>query len=56
MTQRRAAHGGRLSETTLASGEEPAGGMDVVNEESGRCFEPAPGRNWLVGASASLRF
>jgi iron complex outermembrane receptor protein len=28
----------------------------IVNEANGRYFEPAPGRNWLFGASATLPF
>ncbi|MFM1991074.1 MAG: Colicin receptor precursor [Pseudomonadota bacterium] len=31
-------------------------GSVIVNEASGRFFEPGPGRAWLVGASASLAF
>jgi iron complex outermembrane receptor protein len=31
-------------------------GSVIVNEGNGRFFEPAPGRNWTVGASASASF
>ena len=31
-------------------------GSVIVNEGNARFFEPAPGRIWLAGASASLRF
>lgn len=31
-------------------------GSVIVNEANGRYFEPAPGRNWLFGASATLPF
>ena len=31
-------------------------GPVIVNEGNGRFFEPAPGRTWLVGASATLAF
>ena len=31
-------------------------GSVIVNEGNGRFFEPAPGRTWLAGASATLRF
>jgi len=31
-------------------------GSVIVNEGNGRFFEPAPGRTWLVGASATLAF
>lgn len=31
-------------------------GSVIVNEGSGRFFEPAPGRTWLAGTSASLSF
>ena len=31
-------------------------GSVIVNESNGRYFEPAPGRTWLGGLSASLRF
>ena len=31
-------------------------GSVIVNESNARFFEPSPGRNWLVGASASYRF
>ncbi|HYD74687.1 TonB-dependent receptor [Ramlibacter sp.] len=31
-------------------------GSVIVNEGSGRFFEPAPGRRWLAGASGSYRF
>ena len=31
-------------------------GSVIVNEGNSRFFEPAPGRTWLVGASASYRF
>jgi len=28
----------------------------IVNEGNGRFFEPAPGRQWLIGVSAAHRF
>ena len=31
-------------------------GSVIVNEGNGRFFEPAPGRNWLASATASVRF
>jgi iron complex outermembrane recepter protein len=31
-------------------------GSVIVNEGNGRFFEPAPGRTWLVGTSASYAF
>ncbi|RYF67229.1 MAG: TonB-dependent receptor, partial [Comamonadaceae bacterium] len=31
-------------------------GSVIVNEGNARYFEPAPGRNWTVGAGASYRF
>ncbi|MFT3717508.1 TonB-dependent receptor family protein [Pseudorhodoferax sp.] len=31
-------------------------GSVIVNEGSGRFFEPAPGRTWLAGVSATARF
>ena len=31
-------------------------GSVIVNEGNGRFFEPAPGRTWLAGASATLAF
>ena len=31
-------------------------GSVIVNEGNGRYFEPAPGRNWTLGASAALAF
>jgi iron complex outermembrane receptor protein len=31
-------------------------GSVIVNEGNGRYFEPAPGRNWMVGASGVYRF
>lgn len=31
-------------------------GSVIVNEGNGRFYEPAPGRNWTVGASGSYRF
>ncbi|HVE52044.1 MAG TPA: TonB-dependent receptor, partial [Ramlibacter sp.] len=31
-------------------------GSVIVNEGNGRFFEPAPGRNWLAGVSASYAF
>ena len=31
-------------------------GSVIVNEGNSRFFEPAPGRTWLVGASATLQF
>ena len=31
-------------------------GSVIVNESNARFFEPSPGRNWLIGASASYRF
>ncbi|RYZ12203.1 MAG: TonB-dependent receptor [Comamonadaceae bacterium] len=31
-------------------------GSVIVNEGNGRYFEPAPGRNWTVGAQAAYRF
>ncbi|MFT3717503.1 hypothetical protein [Pseudorhodoferax sp.] len=31
-------------------------GSVIVNEGSGRFFEPAPGRTWLAGVSATLPF
>lgn len=31
-------------------------GSVIVNESNGRYFEPAPGRNWLVGLSATRTF
>jgi len=31
-------------------------GSVIVNEGNGRFFEPAPGRTWLAGAAATLRF
>lgn len=31
-------------------------GSVIVNEGNGRYYEPAPGRHWLVGLSASRRF
>ncbi|MEO8857591.1 MAG: TonB-dependent receptor [Burkholderiaceae bacterium] len=31
-------------------------GSVIVNEGNGRYFEPAPGRTWLVGATASLQY
>jgi iron complex outermembrane receptor protein len=31
-------------------------GSVIVNESNGRYFEPAPGRTWLGGVNASLRF
>ena len=31
-------------------------GSVIVNEGNGRYFEPAPGRTWLIGASAVYAF
>jgi iron complex outermembrane receptor protein len=31
-------------------------GSVIVNEGNGRYFEPAPGRTWLAGASATFAF
>ncbi|OIR04831.1 hemin receptor precursor [mine drainage metagenome] len=31
-------------------------GSVIVNDSNSRFFEPAPGRNWLLGASASYQF
>ena len=31
-------------------------GSVIVNEGNGRFFEPAPGRNWLVGLNAAHTF
>jgi len=31
-------------------------GSVIVNEANRRFFEPAPGRNWMLGASAKLSF
>jgi iron complex outermembrane receptor protein len=31
-------------------------GAVIVNQANGRYYEPAPGRNWLVGLTASLSF
>ena len=31
-------------------------GSVIVNEANARFFEPAPGRNWLLGVSASYKF
>ena len=31
-------------------------GSVIVNESNGRYFEPAPGRNWTVGAGATYAF
>ncbi|MDB5829448.1 MAG: TonB-dependent receptor, partial [Variovorax sp.] len=31
-------------------------GSVIVNEGNARYYEPAPGRNWTVGAGASYRF
>ena len=31
-------------------------GSVIVNDGNGRYFEPAPGRTWLAGASATLKF
>jgi iron complex outermembrane receptor protein len=31
-------------------------GSVIINESNGRYFEPAPGRNWSAGVSASYRF
>jgi iron complex outermembrane receptor protein len=31
-------------------------GSVIVNEGNARYFEPAPGRNWLVGFSGSYKF
>ncbi len=31
-------------------------GSVIVNEGNARYFEPAPGRNWTVGAGAAYRF
>ena len=31
-------------------------GSVIVNEGNGRYFEPAPGRIWLAGLSATIRF
>ena len=31
-------------------------GSVIVNESNGRYFEPSPGRNWLVGADATIAF
>ena len=31
-------------------------GSVIVNDANGRYFEPAPGRTWLAGASATLKF
>ncbi|CCK06986.1 Probable tonB-dependent receptor yncD precursor [Cronobacter sakazakii 696] len=31
-------------------------GSVIVNESKGRYYEPAPGRNYGVGASVSYRF
>jgi iron complex outermembrane receptor protein len=28
----------------------------IVADGNGRFYEPAPGRNWLVGVSASVSF
>jgi iron complex outermembrane receptor protein len=28
----------------------------IVNEGNSRFFEPAPGRTWLAGVSASMKF
>ncbi|MGH6623765.1 MAG: TonB-denpendent receptor, partial [Burkholderiaceae bacterium] len=30
-------------------------GSVIVNEANGRYFEPAPGRNWLVGVDLGYR-
>ena len=30
------------------------GGSVIVNDGNGRFFEPAPGRNWTLGLSATL--
>lgn len=37
-------------------GDRRASGSVIVNEGNKRYFEPAPGRNWLVGASARLTY
>jgi iron complex outermembrane receptor protein len=31
-------------------------GSTRVNDTNGRCYEPAPGRTWLIGIGASYRF
>jgi len=31
-------------------------GSVIVGDANGRYFEPSPGRNWYVGASANARF
>ena len=31
-------------------------GSVIVGDTNGRFFEPAPGRNWFVGASSTIRF
>ena len=31
-------------------------GSVIVGDTNGRYFEPAPGRNWFVGASVALTF
>jgi iron complex outermembrane receptor protein len=31
-------------------------GSVIVNEGSNRFFEPAPGRNWVIGVSAAQMF
>ena len=31
-------------------------GSVIVNEGNARYFEPAPGRNWTIGAGAAYRF
>jgi iron complex outermembrane receptor protein len=31
-------------------------GSVIVNEGNGRYFEPAPGRTWVAGLSATIRF
>jgi iron complex outermembrane receptor protein len=31
-------------------------GSVIVNEGNSRFFEPAPGRTWLAGVSASMKF
>ncbi len=36
--------------------DERDAGSVIVNDGNGRFCEPAPGRNWLAGASAEFRF
>ena len=46
---------GKAPPAVAPKSEIPAGSV-IVNEGNRRFFEPAPGRNWLVGVTAQLTF